>query len=126
MKIGLWTDSRNFPSLPLMKIAAYHKNRGDEVEFLNRLDHYDKVYASKVFSFTPDIEDLGVVNADEIEKGGSGYAITLQNGREVYAKNEKTLPNEIEHIYPDYSLYPSWGGHTDSLRGDVHAAAAFA
>ena len=50
MKIGLLdVDSHNFPNLPLMKISAYHKQKGDIVEFVNFLEHYDKVYVSKVF-----------------------------------------------------------------------------
>lgn len=57
MKIGLWSDCHNFPSLPLMKISAYHKQRGDHVEMLDYFSGYDKVYASKVFSFTADMED---------------------------------------------------------------------
>lgn len=35
MKIGLIdVDSHNFPNLPLMKISAFHKVAGDEVEFV--------------------------------------------------------------------------------------------
>lgn len=60
---------------------------------------------SKVFSFTPDYEYY--IDADEIVKGGSGYCIELVNGKEVYHKeNDMQLPPDIEHIYPDYSLYP--------------------
>lgn len=60
---------------------------------------------SKVFSSTPDY--LYFVNANVIEKGGSGYAIQMKDGLEVYDKNkDHDLPYEIEHIYPDYSLYP--------------------
>ena len=66
MKIGLWSDSHNFPSLPLMKLSAYRKSIGDEVEMLNYLNHYDLVYASKVFSFTPDIEHDCIVQADKL------------------------------------------------------------
>lgn len=54
MKIGLWSDCHNFPSLPAMKLSAYHKSIGDHVERINYLNHYDKVYACKVFSFTKD------------------------------------------------------------------------
>ena len=40
-------------------------------------------------------------------RGGSGYCIELENGKEVYKRERDTLlPPEIEHIYPDYSLYP--------------------
>jgi hypothetical protein len=60
---------------------------------------------SKVFSFTKDIEYP--INAKEVIKGGSGYCIKLINGKEIYDKGqEKDLPYEVEHTYPDYSLYP--------------------
>ena len=66
--------------------------------------YYGKVYVSKVFSFSPDYPYH--INADEVQYGGSGYAIDLQDGKEVYHKERDTdLPSEVEHIYPDYSLY---------------------
>lgn len=109
MKIGLWSDCHNFPSLPLMKLSAYHKSIGDTVEPYIALSHYDLVYASKVFSFTPDIDEDGVVQADEIRRGGTGYCISVENGREVFDDTrDTTLSKEIEHIYPDYSLYPDY------------------
>lgn len=51
-------DGHNFPSLPLMKIAAYHKQRGDSVEWYEPLfsDGIDICYMSKVFTFTPDYD----------------------------------------------------------------------
>lgn len=108
MKIGLIdVDGHNFPNLPLMKLSAYHKMQGDSVEWYSPLlsGHLDKVYMSKVFSFTPDYEYF--IDADEVVKGGSGYAIQLIDGKEVYNKElDNELPYEIEHIYPDYSLYP--------------------
>ena len=92
MKIGLLdVDGHNFPNLALMKISAWHKAQGDTVEWFFPMSHYDKVYMAKVFDFTPDFET--VINADEVIYGGTGY--DLQN----------KLPDEIEHIYPDYSLY---------------------
>lgn len=67
--------------------------------------HMDRVYVSKVFSFTPDYEYY--IDADEVIKGGSGYCIELVDGKEIYhAERDRQLPPEIEHIYPDYSLYP--------------------
>ncbi|MGN0502910.1 MAG: radical SAM protein [Ruminococcus sp.] len=109
MKIGLWSDCHNFPSLPLMKLSAYHKQRGDSVELLDHIQLYDLVYASKVFSFTEDIESRAIVYADEIKRGGTGYCITVNSGKEIFdnSKNQP-LPDEVEHIYPDYSLYPDY------------------
>ena len=110
MKIGLIdVDGHNYPNLPLMKLSAWHKAQGDHVEWYQPLfsGHMDRVYMSKVFSFTPDYEY--VVNADEVIKGGTGYAIELVDGREIYhAEYDKPLPDEVEHIYPDYSLYPKY------------------
>lgn len=102
MKIGLIdVDGHNFPNLPLMKLSAYHKRNGDDVEWYNPLlawkYPYDKVYMSKVFTFTPDY--LHPVNASEIIRGGTGY---------YYPDGGQPLPPEIEHIYPDYSLYSEW------------------
>lgn len=110
MKIGLIdVDGHNYPNLPLMKISAYHKHKGDQVEWYSPMfsGHCDKVYMSKVFSFTPDYEYF--IDADEIIKGGSGYCIELVDGKEIYhTERDKPLPEEIEHIYPDYSLYPEY------------------
>lgn len=95
MKIGLIdVDSHNFPNLALMKISAWHKSIGDTVEWCLPLDHYDIVYQSKVFdeTYSKDIE--WYPNADKIIKGGTGYGM------------KNTLPTQIEHMYPDYSLYP--------------------
>lgn len=106
-KIGLIdVDSHNYPNIPLMKISAWHKQQGDSVEWYDPMlsGRCDKVYMSKVFSFTPDYTYC--VNADEIIKGGSGYCIDLIDGHEKYNKTKDIeLPPEIEHIYPDYSLY---------------------
>ena len=108
-KIGLWTDSHNFSSLPLMKLSAYHKAIGDEVEMYMPINQYDLVYASKVFSFTDDIDTDSVIQADEVKRGGTGYCISVKNGREVFDKSKNSsLPKEIEHIYPDYALYPQY------------------
>lgn len=64
----------------------------------------DIVYISKVFSFTEDY--LYPIRAKKIIKGGSGYCIETINGKEYYNKSKDSkLPHEIEHIYPDYSLY---------------------
>ena len=108
MKIGLYdVDSHNFPNLPLMKISAYHKAKGDSVEFINFLEHYDIVYVSKVFGDEYSQMNDTCINADKIIYGGTGFAIEIENGKEVYRKDkDNPLPYEVEHMYPDYSLYP--------------------
>lgn len=118
MRIGLIdVDGHNYPNLPLMKISAWHKQQGDSVEWYNPLfsGHMDKVYMSKVFSFTNDYEYH--IDADVVERGGTGYAIKLVDGKEIYDKSkDKPLPYEIEHIYPDYSLYPEQTGYGKPLK----------
>lgn len=94
MRIGLIdVDSHNFPNLCLMKLSAYHKARGDEVEWWNGFIHYDRVYQSKVFDDTYSEDMEFCINADEVIKGGTGYDL------------DNKLPEEVEHQYPDYSLY---------------------
>lgn len=108
MRIGLIdVDSHNFPNLALMKLSAWHKSKGDIVEWYSPMfsGHLDRVYMSKVFSFTPDYEYF--VDADEVIRGGSGYCISLTDGKETYnTEKDNCLPPEVEHVYPDYSLYP--------------------
>lgn len=107
MKIGLIdVDGHNYPNLPLMKISAYHKREGDSVDWYDPMfgGYYDKVYMSKVFSFSPDYEYP--INADVVERGGTGYCIETFNGKEVFLKEKhRNLPCGIERMYPDYSLY---------------------
>lgn len=107
MRIGLIdVDSHNFPNIALMKLSAYHKAKGDSVEWYDAFDGwYDRVYVGKVFSFTPDYDYH--INADEVIRRGTGYCIDLVNGKEVFhPERDIPLPDEAEHIYPDYSLYP--------------------
>ena len=96
MKIGLVNvDHTRYPNIALGKIARYHKQRGDNVEWAAPLfGRYDRVYMSKVFNFTPDYEypfDC------EIIRGGTGYDICSQ------------LPDEIDRLQPDYSIFPQVG-----------------
>ena len=107
-RIGLIdVDSHNFPNIALMKISAYHKAQGDDVSWYDHIfgGHYDRVYMSKVFSFSEDY--CFYINADEVVKGGSGYAISTRGRREHYDCSLDTpLDERVEHSYPDYSLYP--------------------
>lgn len=99
MRIGLIdVDSHNYPNLALMKLSTWHKQQGDTVEWWwSDLIHYDIVYMSKVFSaaYTPDRPEP--LNADRVIKGGTGYAITLEDGKEVYhPEMDKPLPPELK------------------------------
>lgn len=100
MNVGLIdVDGKGvYPNLALMKIARYHRNRGDNVEWCDYISHYDVVYKAKVFSFTPD--DLYAINADKVVTGGTGYDLHTQ------------LPQEIDRLQPDYSIYPNIDNHT--------------
>ena len=88
MYIGLYdVDSHNFPNLALMKISAWHKRRGDRVEFAIPLVHYDKIYVSKVFGEEYSSMTNFCLQADEIVYGGTGFANTIEDGKEVYYKD---------------------------------------
>ena len=92
MKVGLFDIDSKYHNLALMKISAYHKQKGDEVEFYNPLWHsnYDEIYCSKIFKKSH--KNDGYIREDMI-CGGSGFEyLTL-------------LPEYIEHIKPDYDLY---------------------
>ena len=99
MKVGLHDAEKEhfrkkiFPNLALMKISAYHKKSGNQVEWWNPLYRYDRVYSSKVFDFTPTDPYLP---CDAI-RGGTGY-------RDIPI--DRTLPDEIDGMFPDYSIYP--------------------
>lgn len=102
MKVRLIdVDGHNFPNLPLMKISAWHKKHGDNAEWYDPLiawnESPDLVYMSKVFDFSADYPHP--VNSKKIIRGGTGY---------FYPDGGKALPEEIEHIYPDYGLYPQF------------------
>ena len=92
MTVGLWNDSTKFPNLCTMKISAFCKATGDQTELYRENQSYDLIFASKVFteSIEPDFGNTPVI------RGGSGYDL------------HNKLPYHIEHIYPDYSLYPDF------------------
>ncbi len=104
MRIGLIdVDSHNYPNLPLMKLSAWHKAQGDTVEWYTLFEHYNIVYMSKVFTDSPDFVEC--INADKVVRGGTGYAIHGAGGETYKIEDDPALPEEIEHIYPDYSIY---------------------
>lgn len=96
MNIGLVdVDGHNFPNIALMKISSYYKDKGHYVEWANPIfGKYDKVYKSKIFTFSED--DKTPYNC-EVIKGGTGYDI------------KSKLPDNIEKHYKlDYSIYPQF------------------
>lgn len=102
MKIGIIDadlisqKKHRFPNLASMKISAYYKSKGHDVSLLrsyNEIENYDKVFVSKVFTDTP-VPD-GITELSWVECGGTGF----------FYDKAPPLPNEIEHIMPDYHLY---------------------
>lgn len=91
MEIALHdSDYTGFPNIALMKLASYHKAQGDKVEWWIPLKRYDKVYSSKIFTFSPG----EIMLPEDAIKGGTGYGLL----------NE--LPTEVDAMQPDYSIYP--------------------
>lgn len=91
----LAVDSK-YPNYALMKIAAYHKSIGDSVEWYDPMfGEYDELYISKIFNFTPDVYDMLTNVKGDVHRGGTGY--------DIHSK----LPDEIDRMQPDYSIYPA-------------------
>ena len=105
LKVLLLAPDSVIPNLAIMKLSAYHKNRGDEVGF--NVTDPDKIYLSIVFdrsahqSFAVEYPNV------HVEVGGSGVDL------------KKELPNEIEMLKPDYDLYPSTYSQGFTTRGCV-------
>ena len=101
MRVGLhdaeqeYLKHKKFPNYALMKISAYHKARGDSVEWWSPVltNTFDLIYSSKVFDFTPENPYL----PPSAIRGGTGYPDIPIN---------QTLPPEIDTAFPDYSIYP--------------------
>lgn len=95
MKVSLVdVDGHIFPNLALMKIAGYYRDCGYSVDWYSPLfSNPDEIYASKVFTFTPDYTDYSPAHPMPI-KGGTGYNPLAE------------LPAYIENHRPDFSIYP--------------------
>lgn len=82
---------RAFPNLALMKLSAWHQKQGDETLLNFPLSGSELTYASCVFSWNRPKEVSPI-----IKYGGSGLG-----------NFDTVLSPEIEHIMPDYGLYPT-------------------
>src|SRR5688572_8148194 len=92
MRVALYDVDSKIPNLALMKLSAFHKERGDSVEpyFPLSQDHYDKIYASTIFN---DDGERPPLDDQAMDIGGTGWDL------------KKNLPSEIERLQPDYSFY---------------------
>lgn len=92
-------SKKDFPNLALMKISAHMKNYNYDVDLLKGipendiLEEYDRVYISCIFYQNKDQVLHLAKQFDNVEIGGTGVRLDLE------------LPDTIEHIMPDYSLY---------------------
>ena len=101
MHIGLIdVDKTDYPNLVLMKLSAWYKSQGHTVDLLSPSDvlggdslfnPHDKLIGACVFT-----KNMGIVKALRLQ-GADVAGCGTDDKRE--------LPYEIEHIYPDYSLY---------------------
>lgn len=91
MKVALFDVDSKIPNLALMKLATHHKRKGDTVEPYSPLEKhfYDKIYASKIFNFS----DGSMLDPDVMDIAGTGWDMARE------------LPEEVETLPPDYSLY---------------------
>jgi len=104
MKIGLIdVDGHNFPNLALMKIAGWHKQQGDMTEWAFAFNEYDRIYKSKVFTFTPD--DMTAYQCPDIRNGGTGYDI------------KSRLPDEVSWQKVDPTAAAAASGEEDITEG---------
>ena len=105
MRVGILQVDGKLPNLALMKICAYHERMGDTVSWYDGAlfnDNYDKIYASKIFAFSP----MPELPKDKSVIGGTGI--------DFYNK----LPSEIENETPSYTLYPNCDYHLGfSMKG---------
>lgn len=91
MDLDVIKQRRPFPNLALMKLSAYHKAKGNQVLLNFPLQPPDLTYASCVFTWNAKWKTTIPHGAIV---GGSGINLKAE------------LPLEVEHVMPDYSLYP--------------------
>ena len=95
----LLDNGTRHPNLALMKLSAFYKENGNNVNLIknySEIDNFDQLFLSKVFSFT-NVPEY-VLNKKNIKLGGTGF----------FLDGGENLPLEIEHHKPDYNLYTDY------------------
>ena len=99
MKVLLIQVDGKMPNLALMKISAHHKKQGDTIYLKKGLKQIlpldclkpDKIYISSIFDWN---KEKALELAEKLNAEIGGYGV-----------NGEQLPEETEHLEPDYSLY---------------------
>lgn len=124
-KILLVDVDSTIPNLALMKLSTFYKQKGKVVELLRlrydgkpgkrsrtliRNKGYEQVYISIVFTPNKNVIKIEDETLKNYQFGGTGYDLTTK------------LPQEIDDIEEDYSIYPDAEFYVNFLtRGCIRA-----
>ena len=106
MRVRLTQIDGKLPNLALMKIAAHHKRRGDDVAFTRRVERdmlepqYDAVYGSAIFSYSAPLVAIFRENFPGAVVGG-----TWNTSDNTTVEGALGLPDNED---TDYSIYPNF------------------
>lgn len=93
MRVSLIPFDSKIANVALMKLSMWHKRKNDTTGLY--LDNPDKAYISCIYTWNGDqCRGLTTMYDCPVEIGGSGVDIGSK------------LAHEIEHMMPDYELYP--------------------
>jgi hypothetical protein len=118
MKVLLFQVDGKFPNLALMRLARWHRERGDEVfltPFLRdvRFFEAERVYSSSIFEFSRKRRDEFAAIFPGAVTGGDGYR-PIWNQLHIVGKNVGSSLREVitdcdpDVIVPDYADYPTF------------------
>jgi hypothetical protein len=110
-----------YPPLGLLKLAAYHKNRGDKVKLVEGVCNNgftpDVIYITSLFTYAWEpVHEVIRFYATKYKKaqvivGGIYATLFPEHLRETFKNRieiHKGLFPKIDNILPDYSLVPEW------------------
>ena len=122
MRVLLWHLDGKLPNLALMRLAGYHRERGDAVELRKVSDpdelhprafaeveprfgdpRWDRVYASAIFERTRPLAERVAALYPGAQLGGTGW--DFRGGIQL---RRTDLPADVAAAAPDYSVYPSF------------------